>query len=155
MTHTVERLSEALEAPFDVVVNCAGFGAGCLTLDQDLHAARGQIVQVRHNGFGRVISADSKDGFSYIIPRKSNIVLGGTFQRHNESMRVSESDTVKILDRVRAISGGPWFDSVEIVAESVGLRPCRSAVRLEVDASVKNKLLIHNYGHGQFRCYAS
>jgi D-amino-acid oxidase len=45
---------------------------------------------------------------------------------------------------VAGTSGAP----AEIVGVAVGLRPVRSAVRLEAETIAPNCLLLHNYGHG-------
>lgn len=47
--------------------------------------------------------------------------------------------------------GVPAFAALtadDIVSVGCGLRPVRSAVRLEVERPAPQRLLIHNYGHG-------
>jgi len=65
----------ALEEP--VVVNAAGLGAGRLTGDSRLYAARGQLVHVEPQDLPYLLSHRG----GYLFPRSDALVLGGTFER--------------------------------------------------------------------------
>jgi len=63
---------------------------------------------------------------------------------------VSEADTWDILKRIEAMVGPEAAaDKLEVLAEKVGLRPCRPEVRLEKELYQNGtKAVVHNYGHG-------
>jgi len=144
----VKQIDEAF-GEYDIVVNCTGLGARDLFNDQTLYAARGQTLLVRHNGHPCVSSVHN-ESVTYIIPRGDSIVLGGTFQKGNESVLVSEADTADIIHRCAAIHPSFQRERLEIVSEKVGLRPCRPEVRLETETfHLGKKAVIHNYGHGE------
>lgn len=133
---------------FDFVINCSGLGSRELFNDQTVFAGRGQTVIVRGNIHKTVVSTHGSDVI-YVIPRGGDIVLGGTFQKGNESLMISEKDTKAILDGCHSLY--PHLDpaKVDIIQEKVGLRPCRPEVRLEPELFHSGrKLVIHNYGHG-------
>ena len=145
----VASLSEAF-VECDIVVNCTGLGARELVGDRDLHAARGQVVRVRHNGFRQVlVDEHNLAQLTYIVPRMHDIVLGGTYEEQNESIGIDAATTQAILQRCAQLV--PLFATLvpdDITSIGCGLRPVRSTVRLEAERSAPRQLLIHNYGHG-------
>ena len=145
----VASLSEAF-VECDIVVNCTGLGARELVGDRDLHAARGQVVRVRHNGFRQVlVDEHNLAQLTYIVPRMHDIVLGGTYEEQNESIGIDAATTQAILQRCAQLV--PLFATLapdDIISIGCGLRPVRSTVRLEAERSAPRQLLIHNYGHG-------
>jgi D-amino-acid oxidase len=129
----------------DVVVNCAGLGARSFG-DHDLVAIRGQIVRVAQIGLDRFIfDEEHPDGVTYIVPRISDIILGGTAQRGAESLAVDAMTADAIIQRCCALE--PRLRSATVLEHRVGLRPGRHTVRLEAAAHPRGRL-IHNYGHG-------
>jgi D-amino-acid oxidase len=141
----VKDIQEPLEE-YEVVVNCTGLGSQELFDDKKIYPVRGQTVKVKPNGFDLVIADDEgHNGLAYIVPRVKDIVLGGTAQHNNKSLKVDPEDTKEILRKCATIR--PEFKNVEIISESVGLRPVRDEIRLEPE-SVSSKFVIHNYGHG-------
>ncbi len=145
----ITSLAEAF-AQSAIVVNCTGLGARALVGDNDLHAARGQVVRIRHNGF-RQVMVDENDlaQLTYIVPRIHDIVLGGTYEEHNEST-VADPDTTRAILR-RCAQIAPIFATItptDIVSIGCGLRPVRSTVRLEAERPGPDQFLVHNYGHG-------
>jgi D-amino-acid oxidase len=149
-----------------IVVNCAGLGAGGLAGDTDLHAARGQVVRIAHNGFRRVLLDDAgPNSVAYIVPRINDIILGGVDDDHDERLTIDETQTLSILRRcanlvahfdpdfaasLRALLDpeGVKAPAAEVLGVSCGLRPVRSAVRVEAERIAPDRLLLHNYGHG-------
>jgi D-amino-acid oxidase len=175
---TVERrevrdFAEAFAA-CPVVVNCAGLGARELASDRDIHPARGQVVRVRHSGFRRVLLDDEgPNALAYIVPRVHDIVLGGIDEDENESTTIEPEVRMGILERCARLvehydaafaaslrahltpqpsalsrTGGVEAAPIEIVSEGAGLRPVRSAIRLERERVAPDRWLLHNYGHG-------
>lgn len=146
---TVRDLAEAF-AESRVVINCAGLGARELVGDRDVHPSRGQVVRVRHNGFRRVVLDDyDPSGVTYIVPRMHDIVLGGTDDEGDERTEPDPAVTQSILRRCARLA--PEFANIgpdDILNVVVGLRPVRSAVRLELERPASERVLVHNYGHG-------
>ena len=133
----------------DVVVNCTGLGSRELFGDQDIHAARGQVVRVRNPGVRQVtLDDDGPAKVAYIVPRMHDVVLGGVDQEQDERLAVDEDQTADIIRRCALLD--PRIAAIEpqdIVSVAVGLRPVRSAVRLEVEVR-DGMSVVHNYGHG-------
>jgi D-amino-acid oxidase len=141
----VRDIREPLEE-YQVLVNCTGLGSRELFDDEKIYPVRGQTVKVKPNGFELVIADDEgHNGLAYIVPRINDIVLGGTAQVNDPNLEVDPKDTKEILRKCAAIS--PEFKNVEIISESVGLRPVRDEIRLEPE-NFCGKFVIHNYGHG-------
>lgn len=145
----ITDLTEAF-AQSNIVINCTGLGAGTLVGDRDLHAARGQVVRIKHNGFRQTL-IDEHDlaQLTYIVPRTHDIVLGGTYEEYNESTEIDPETTQAILRRcIRLVPAFATLALDDIVSVGCGLRPVRSTVRLEAERPAPQQLLIHNYGHG-------
>jgi D-amino-acid oxidase len=145
----VASLEEAL-AESSVVVNCTGLGARELLGDTDLHPSRGQVVRIRPNGFRRSLLDDTgANAVAYIVPRQTDIVLGGTDDEGNASTEPDPAVTRDILRRCARLD--PAFATVseaDILSVACGLRPVRSTVRLEAEPRADGRLIVHNYGHG-------
>jgi len=164
---TVTQLDEAFIA-CPIVVNCTGLGARELLGDADVHAARGQVLRIAHNGFRRVLLDDTgPNKVAYIVPRLHDIILGGVDDDDDERLEVDDAQSASILRRCANLVAhfDPAFAAslrahlvaeaasmpsapTEIVGAAVGLRPVRSAVRLEAERIGPDRLLLHNYGHG-------
>ena len=72
-------------------------------------------------------------------------VLGGTAQIGDWGMEIRAEDNDLILGKVEAL--WPDLDRSKIIGGTVGLRPSRSEVRLEVE-TIEGRAVVHNYGHG-------
>ncbi len=91
-----------------VIANCAGLGARTLATNdandasdgRGVRPARGQVVRIEANGFGRVL-LDESDGTrpTYIVPRINDIVLGGTYEVGKELRAVDLATRDDILRR--------------------------------------------------------
>ena len=138
------RSLDELDAP--TVVVAAGLGARELVGDDAVFAVRGQVVRVRNPGLDRwVIDDDHPAGMTYVVPRASDVVLGGTADRGAEGVEPDPDVEAAILARARALV--PALRDAPVVSRAVGLRPARSTVRLErVDAG--GRAVVHCYGHG-------
>ena len=88
---------------------------------------------------------------TYVFPRGDECLLGGTVDdrdwRTEEDLAIRES----ILERCRALE--PALIDSRFLRSIVGLRPGRSAVRLEMEhldagPSDDGPWTLHNYGHG-------
>ena len=131
------------------LVNCTGLGAKALTGDK-LYPIRGQVMRVRRpQDFPPdIISASSATATTYIVPRRNDCLLGGTFQFHNGDMRIDPQTAEGILQRCTALR--PALQGAEILEHRVGLRPGRRAVRLEREQLTNGSTVIHNYGHAAY-----
>jgi D-amino-acid oxidase len=135
---------DELDAP--TVVVAAGLGGRELMDDDAVFSVRGQVVRVRNPGIDRwLIDDDHPDGMTYIIPRGSDVVLGGTADRGVEDTEPDLDVEARILARARTLVSA--LRDAPVVSRAVGLRPARSAVRLErVDGD--GRTVVHCYGHG-------
>jgi D-amino-acid oxidase len=141
----IHQIQEALE-DHPVVVNCTGLGSRTLFNDQRLYPVRGQTVRVKPNGFKQIIFDDEgPNKVAIIVPRTHDTVLGTTWQANDWNTEVDPADTADILRRCANLN--PNFAHVEIIGESVGIRPTRDEIRLEAE-DFSGKTVIHNYGHG-------
>ena len=129
-----------------MVVNCCGLGARELCDDDELQAVRGQVIRLKGAQMSEAWIDDTGDGPCYLVPRADGLVIGGTAQIGDERLAVDDSDSEAILKR--AMDVFPQLRDAEVIAGSVGLRPCRSSVRLECEQRPDGRRLVHNYGHG-------
>lgn len=139
-------LDEVTDA--DVVVNCSGLGARALVGDNDVHPVRGQIVRVTNPGLTMSVRDEGHPaGRAYVHPRTGDCVLGGTLDEGVWDTTVDPATAESILRRCRDLV--PALRDADVLAHAVGLRPGRSAVRLEEDAPLSSGArVVHNYGHG-------
>ncbi len=138
-----------LAADFRTIVNCTGLGAAVLTGD-NVFPIRGQVIRVRKPTDlpPHIISAASTTEVTYIVPRRHDCLLGGTFQDYNDDLQVDPATAASILQRCANFH--PALQSAEIIEHRVGLRPGRAQVRLEVEPLTATTTVIHNYGHGAY-----
>lgn len=145
----VERRIADLAEPLAqcaLVVNCTGLASRELCHDGEVRAIRGQIVRVEKSGVDTFVLDDyDPRGLTYVIPRSKDCVLGGTVELEREDLVPEESSTNAIL--ARCISVEPRLKKARVLSVAVGLRPGRSAVRVELEKR-GNATLIHDYGHG-------
>lgn len=127
----------------DVVVNCTGLGAREVSHDFEVYGVRGQVQVVHAPNVNRFYLDD--EGPTYIIPRVNDVVLGGTAQKDVYSTAVDDNTVSSI--RARCIELVPELALAPVLKNKVGIRPCRSNVRLD-EEEIHGMRVIHNYGHG-------
>ena len=144
--HDLAGALERSAAP--VIVNCAGIGARELVPDPALAAVRGQVVIAANPGLAEFFVGEGADPdeVSYIFPHGATVVLGGTHERGNESLRPDPAAATRILASCAAVE--PRLAGAPVLGHRVGLRPVRAQVRLEAQALPGGRRLVHNYGHG-------
>lgn len=143
----VESFSEL--SSYSAIINCTGLGARELASDPLVHAIRGHVLRVRAPWVKYHVEAAQKGNPlypAYIIPNNGDVVLGGTKQVGDEDLMPREEEREGILARCAEVI--PSLAAAEVVAEWVGLRPGRNAVRLELERKNKLPPVIHSYGHG-------
>ena len=144
--HELHTLDLALEAT-DTVIDCAGLGARELVGDATLTPIRGQVLRVAQVGIERFTFDDHGwGGVTYIVPRRHDIILGGTAQEGDANLAPDAPTAQAILARCAALE--PRLQAATVLEHRVGLRPGRPAVRLERENMLPGKTVIHNYGHG-------
>jgi D-amino-acid oxidase len=147
MIHTGVRFEklEDVDCKFDLVINCAGFGAKALVHDADLEPHRGQVAIVpKIDNLECAIVCDDAP-LMYAIPRKNDCVFGGT-NEISEDRRIDPASTSRIVSECSRVLK---IENPKILAEKVGLRPFRkSGVRVDLEKLSDGRTVIHNYGHG-------
>ena len=142
----LRSLDEAL-AESGLVVNCAGLGARTLAGDPSLFPIRGQIVRIEPPPTGTAyLDENEQRGLTYIVPRSTDCILGGTSEEGNWSLEPDMSTARAIIERAARLV--PQVLQCRVVEHRVGLRPGRPIVRLEAEKRPDGGLVVHNYGHG-------
>lgn len=137
---TLTRISlAALPRTQDVVVNCAGLGSRRLAEDLDVEPVRGQVVILDGPDLDRWWLDAA--GPTYVVPRSSTVVVGGTVEEGDWSRTPSKETATEIMKRATRLV--PALGSARVRAHRVGLRPVRPTVRLEAVGRV-----VHCYGQG-------
>uniref|UniRef100_A0AAG5D4W0 FAD dependent oxidoreductase domain-containing protein n=1 Tax=Anopheles atroparvus TaxID=41427 RepID=A0AAG5D4W0_ANOAO len=147
VTESLNSLQE-LQGKYDVVVNCTGLGAKRLCNDEKLVPIRGQIIKVRASWVKTFFYADFD---TYVIPGFDGVTLGGCRNYDSYSTEISRHDSAGIRERCEALL--PSLRGSPVIRESVGLRPHRDPVRVEIEMlPTANGYLrvVHNYGHGGY-----
>jgi D-amino-acid oxidase len=142
---SVLSFEQAIESA-PLVVDASGLGARELAHDEDLHPVAGQVVRVEQQGFERLWFDFSGAQPTYVIPRAHDVVLGGSLEEQdaNEAARLAALEGIRA--RCRMLE--PRLAGARELGTARGLRPVRSAVRLEAQAPRPGRLLVHDYGHG-------
>jgi D-amino-acid oxidase len=145
----IERLTSLapLASDWPVIVNCAGLGARDLVPDHSIEPIRGQLVVTDNPGITEFFTEDTglSPDLCHIYPHGETIVLGGTAEPGNWSLRPDEAVAEQILERCRQVD--PRLAEVAVLEHRVGLRPTAPAVQVRT-ARLATSTLIHNYGHG-------
>jgi D-amino-acid oxidase len=142
----IEPLSalDEISGDFDLIVNCAGFGARALVPDAELEPHRGQIAIVPRLQLPYATVCDGPP-LMYVIPRASDCVFGGT----NEITDDRAPDSAATARIVAECSHVLNIDAPRVIAERVGIRPFRrGGVCLRDERISDGRRVIHNYGHG-------
>jgi D-amino-acid oxidase len=137
---------EEIGSDSEIIVNCAGLGAGTLASDNTVFPVKGQSVRVKgRNDGGFYLDQHGELALCYVLPRSVDIVLGGTAVEHDFSPEPEDEITAEIIRKTKLLD--PSLQIVEITDVRAGLRPARPEVRLEAEQK-NGRLIIHNYGHG-------
>ncbi|NAZ14777.1 FAD-dependent oxidoreductase [Glutamicibacter soli] len=144
---TVSNLAE-LKDEADLVVLAAGLRGGeLLGDDETVYPIRGQVVRLANtkNLTQWLCDDDYPQGVSYIIPRREDIIVGGTDTANDWNREVEPQTSVDILERAAKLV--PELEGLEVLEHKVGLRPARETIRLEHVADHPLPV-IAAYGHG-------
>jgi D-amino-acid oxidase len=145
---TVTDLSELASGSgsAEVIVNCAGTGAGELAGDTTLFPIRGQHVVVQNPGITEFFSEETgmSPDLTCFYPHGATVVLGGT-AIETASEAPDHKAAQAIIERCAEID--PRLATAPVLDHRVGLRPTRATIRVERDTS-GGVPIVHNYGHG-------
>jgi len=134
-----------VDAP--AVVNCTGLAARELVPDPAVYPVRGQLVVVENPGIDTWLVSTGADGeMAYFFPQPGRLLLGGTAEDDVWSAEPDPAVAEAIVRRCAALR--PEIARARVLEHRVGLRPARSAVRLERELLPDGRVLVHNYGHG-------
>lgn len=126
-----------------LIVNCTGVGARQVADDPQVYPIRGQVARVEAPQI--TTAYEDSETFTYIFPRGDGVILGGVAQPNDWNLVADPAITEDILRRCQAVE--PSLRDAKILATPVGLRPGRYEVRLEMERTSQNRVIIHNYGH--------
>ncbi len=144
----VQSVQQVLDQdqPDALVVACGIRSAALLGDDDQTFPIRGQVVRLANPGLTEwVIDDDNPEGLTYVVPRDRDVVCGGTGERDSWDEQLNPQTEQAILRRVHALV--PALARQPIRSRAVGLRPARSAVRLEAVAGY-DRPVFACYGHG-------
>lgn len=131
-----------------IVINCSGLGAKQLENDNQVYPIRGQIVRVEKpanlTSSYRVVHSDPI--LTLILPRVNDCVLGGTVVENSYDQNADEDTAKQIIERCARVV--PELKNCRVLGTHAALRPARPQVRLELDSTPSENIVIHNYGHG-------
>jgi D-amino-acid oxidase len=131
----------------DAIVVAAGLRSAALLGDDDeVYPIRGQVVRLANPGLTDWITdQDNPGGLTYVVPRRHDVVCGGTGEAGSWDDQPDPETEAAILRRVCALV--PELAGQPVLSRGVGLRPARSSVRVE---AVPGQALpvIACYGHG-------
>lgn len=130
-TGTVSDIAD-VASDTDAIVVAAGLRSPALLGDDDLtYPVRGHVVRLQNPGLSRwIVDDDHPDGMTYIIPRTTDIVCGGTAEPSVWDTTWDADIEAGILRRSVALM--PELEGLPVVSRAVGLRPARPRVRIEV-----------------------
>lgn len=139
--------------PADLVVVAAGARSGDLLGDPSGFPVRGQVVRLEQpqdrNGAPIItewfMDDDHPDGMIYVIPRRGDIVVGGTDDVGAADTTWDARTEAAIL--ARAVAAVPALAGLRVISRGVGLRPARPSLRLEAVAAHPVQV-IAAYGFG-------
>lgn len=147
---TAQRLPSLEEVGdgVDVVVNCAGLGAGALVDDPSVYPVRGQVVRVSNPGLAMSVrDEEHPGGRAYVHPRTEDCILGGTLDVGQWGTTADPVVGAAIVARCADLV--PALRNARVLEQVVGLRPGRPTVRLEESEPLSSGTrVVHNYGHG-------
>lgn len=143
----VSSLSALLrEDASDVLVVAAGLRSAPLLDDGECFPIRGQVVRLANPGLTEWFTdADNPEGLTYVVPRRLDVVCGGTGETGSWDERVDPRVEAAILRRVLALV--PELAGQPVLSRATGLRPGRSGVRVEA-VSGHDRPVFACYGHG-------
>lgn len=131
---------------YDIIINCTGLGSRDLLDDSLVHPVCGQVVLAKAPWIKHWLAFSGWNSIGYVVPRTTNVVLGGTAIADNWSETPDIETAESILKNCQ--QHFPSLCGAKVVGGWVGLRPFRDPIRLESCEGPAGSLLVHCYGHG-------
>ena len=89
----------------NVLMNCTGLGSKQLFSDDELMPIRGQLAMIpAQPEIDYMYLVESLDNLLYMFPRKDGIILGGTYEKGNGSLKINEDENARIIAGHKTIS---------------------------------------------------
>ncbi|MCV2489949.1 FAD-binding oxidoreductase [Geodermatophilus sp. YIM 151500] len=140
------RVTDLDAVPGDVVVLAAGLRSGPLLDDASCVPVQGQVVRLSDPGLtGWLLDEEHPDGLTYVVPRGSDVVCGGTAVEGATGTDPDPAVEAAVLRRACALV--PALRGARVLSRAVGLRPGRPTVRLERVVH-HGRPVVACYGHG-------
>jgi D-amino-acid oxidase len=147
---TLTRLPLATLPERGVVVNCTGVAARAMAADATVGPVRGQVAVLADPGLREWWYAESPGELLYVVPRGTDVVVGGTSDDGDWDTTPDEATGRRLVEKAADLV--PALRGAEVVAHRVGLRPARPTVRLELERRPTDDdpdhVRVHCYGHG-------
>ncbi|GAB5458579.1 MAG: hypothetical protein Hens3KO_16090 [Henriciella sp.] len=95
-----EREQDVLSLPQASIVNCMGLGARAVFVDESIMPARGQLTfLLPQSDIDYGYSVNHRDrGLLYTFPRKTGILLGGSFGRGDWNTEVDQAEVTRMVE---------------------------------------------------------
>ena len=146
VTGRAARVGSLEEVPGDLVVLAAGLASGPLLADDTGVPVQGQVVRLADPGLrGWVLDEEDPAGLTYVVPRGSDVVCGGTAVEGATGTDPDPAVEEAVLDRACALV--PALRGARVLSRAVGLRPGRPTVRLGRTTD-GGRPVVSCYGHG-------
>jgi D-amino-acid oxidase len=143
LPNRLRDLDDLARLPHERLFNCTGLGARELCNDPTVYPIRGQLAIVAPQP--QLTWSISADGF-YVYPRSRDTVIGGTSEPHVWDETADLTVASLLLRAGRRIL--PELTDASLLRITAGLRPFRQdSIRIETEI-VKDRVIVHNYGHG-------
>jgi glycine/D-amino acid oxidase-like deaminating enzyme len=97
--------TELLQLPEPIIFNCTGLGSRELFGDEDLTAAKGQLVFLPPDPAVDYMTSGGGAGNLYMFPRSDVVLLGGTFKAGDFSKNPELDETERIVTEHQRIFG--------------------------------------------------
>jgi len=144
----------------DVVINCTGLMASKLggVADSKVYPVRGQLCWVKNTCRGLATTSGTDDGDTdvfYVQPRMNGLtIIGGSYQKGDWNSEFDSQLNDRMLRRAIALcpelTGGKGLETLEVVKNTVGLRPAREGGPRVEGEEIDGLWVVHNYGHGGY-----
>lgn len=165
-----EMVQDAKSLNCDTVINCTGMGARTMLQDTSLVGARGILMSMDRDTVPWKESDDNNGGTidntkhaaifaeegpwgsdsepAYMIPRGDKLVVGGSFGVGDYRTEITDQERRRLLQNAKNFGIDVDSPRFEVVDEWTGFRPHRPTTMCEIDKSIEDVTMVHNYGHG-------
>ena len=117
----IKNLDKLLET-YQCVINCSGLGSRELCQDSTLVPIQGHVVKLpRQSGLRHLADDSNLRELTYIFPRQSDCLLGGTAISGVDNLEPNPVEIQKILNRCLRLE--PSLKDIEPLGIEVGIRP--------------------------------